>query len=293
MMIDKGFLRIAITIMVVITITVISVGVYLYFNFNSRSSLPVIAPKSTVSFFHFQTRQLRDNYRPGELPYLDSFSQAVSNMSIFSDCKEPAEPGIGLYSDIVLFSTPKAEFIALSLTSEARFTEFLDKLQKAGLISKIENNEKYNFAFIRNSDWLIAYKYKAMVLVRPLDKLSLEEWDAELNDVFSGSSDGLIQREEIQKMYDQEAQIIAWSKDKNKIHGIKYVGNNVNWVGGDSDITNEQFWGSLINNQLPGDFLEANIYIDKESVLDMLFKRWTEIIKENPLIEKAKIEAND
>ena len=292
-MIDKGFLRIAITIMVVITITVVSVGVYLYFNFNSRSSLPVIAPKSTVSFFHFQTRQLRDNYRPGDLPYLDSFSQAVSNLSIFSDCKEPAEPGIGLYSDLVLFSTQKAEFIALSLTSESRFTEFLNKSEKAGLISKIENNENYNFAFVRNSDWLVAYKYKALVIVRPIDTLTLEEWDAELNAVFSGSSDGLIQREEIQKMYDQDAQIIAWSKDKNKIHGIKYEGKNVNWFGGESKQENEEFWGTLINNQLSGHSTESNFSIDKESVLNTLFKRWTEVIKENPLIQKENIVEND
>lgn len=292
-MIDKGFLRIAITIMVVITITVVSVGVYLYFNFNSRSSLPVIAPKSTVSFFHFQTRQLRDNYRPGDLPYLDSFSQAVSNLSIFSDCKEPAEPGIGLYSDLVLFSTQKAEFIALSLTSESRFTEFLNKSEKAGLISKIENNENYNFAFVRNSDWLVAYKYKALVIVRPIDTLTLEEWDAELNAVFSGSSDGLIQREEIQKMYDQDAQIIAWSKDKNKIHGIKYEGKNVNWVGGESKQENEEFWGTFINNQLSGHSTESNFSIDKESVLNTLFKRWTEVIKENPLIQKENIVEND
>jgi len=292
-MIDKGFLRIAITIMVVITITVVSVGVYLYFNFNSRSSLPVIAPKSTVSFFHFQTRQLRDNYRPGDLPYLDSFSQAVSNLSIFSDCKEPAEPGIGLYSDLVLFSTQKAEFIALNLNSESRFTEFLNKSEKAGLISKIENNENYNFAFVRNSDWLVAYKYKALVIVRPIDTLSLEEWDGELNAVFSGSSDGLIQREEIQKMYDQDAQIIAWSKDKNKIYGIKYEGKNVNWFGGESKQENEEFWGTLINNQLSGHSTESNFSIDKESVLNTLFKRWTEVIKENPLIQKENIVEND
>lgn len=294
-MIDKGFLRIAITIMVIITITVISVGVYLYFNFNSRSSLPVIAPKNTTSFFHFQTRQLRDNYRPGELPYLDTFSNAVSSLPIFSDCKEPAEPGIGLYSDVVLFSTPNAMCIALSLTSESRFTDFLSKLHKDGFVSKIENKEKYNFAFIRNSDWLLAYKYKAMVLVRSLDTLSMEEWDTQLNEIFSGSSDGLIQMKVIQEMYDEGAQILAWNKSvkPNNIHGVKYEDQSVKWVGGKSNEENEQYWGNLIYNQLRRESREPGKPIGKDSLLNMLFKRWAEVIKENPLIQKEISAEND
>jgi len=294
-MIDKGFLRIALTIMIIITITVISVGVYLYFNFNSRSSLPVIAPKNTSSFFHFQTRQLRDNYRPGELPYLDTLSKAVSELQIFRDCEEPAEPGIGLYTDLLFFTTPKAKYIAFSLSSESRFTDFLKKLNKEGLVSKVENKEKYNFTFIRNSNWLLAYKYKALVLAKALDTLTMDDWESQLNEIFSGSSDGFIQKPAIQEMYDEGAQIIAWnnSANSNIIHGVKYEGQNIHWVGGKSNKENQKFWGNMIYNQLRFSSNGFGNPVDKDSLLNMLFKRWAEIIQKNPLFQDPNIEKND
>ncbi len=218
MAIDKGFRRIALSLMTLITISVITVGVYLYFNFKSRSSLPVIVPQNVRAFMHFQTRKMRDESGVKPPKYLDSIVAHIAKAPIFKHLAEPSDAGIGLYSDIVYFENLKqSHFLGLSLINESRFSRLLDTLKRSGWVSGQIQKPAFTYVKVIGHPLYIAYKYKAMVLMRSDIEskelnLATEEVEAQLAEVFSGKPQGFITRKDMQALYEADCQWLAWSE---------------------------------------------------------------------------------
>ncbi len=231
MAIDKGFRRIALSLMTLITISVITVGVYLYFNFKSRSSLPVIVPQDVRAFMHFQTRKMRDESGVKPPKYLDSVVKLIAKAPIFQHLTEPSDAGIGLYSDIVYFENLKqSHFLGLSLINESRFSRLLDTLKLAGWVSGQIQKPAFNYVKVIGHPLYIAFKYKAMVLMRSEIEsrelnLTTDEVESQLAEVFSGKPQGFITRKDIQALYDANCQWLAWSESTSAA-GIHFEKGN-------------------------------------------------------------------
>jgi hypothetical protein len=224
-MVDKGFRRIAIGMSAIVALTSISVGVYLYFNFKSRSSLPVIVPANVSKFAQFQTRKIRDNYKGKSPAFLDSITTWFAQSPYFDFCTEAAQPGIALYSDLLYFENSDAQFLALSLTSESRFSAFLDSLAKRGFTHNQIRKEKYNYIQIRDTSIYIGYKFKAMVFMKiKSTNIPVEKVEALLAEVFSGKTDGLIANKDLQNLYSNNAHFIFYNAQNAP--NQKFIGAN-------------------------------------------------------------------
>ena len=107
---DKGFRRIVFMLMGLTALTVISVGVYLWYNFNARSNLVLVIPASSKWFVHVQTKKLRNDFAASTRPprSVDSLRNTIASLSVFKGIKNAADPGIGLYSDVIAFEIGRA-----------------------------------------------------------------------------------------------------------------------------------------------------------------------------------------
>lgn len=258
MAIDKGFRRIVLSLMTLVTISVITVGAYLYFNFKSRSSLPVIVPKDIRTFMHFQTRKMRDESGVQQPAYMDSLAYLVANSLLFDHLTDPSEAGISLYSDVVYFySKEHSHCLALSLNSEQRFSNLLDTLKKEGYLGGQIIKPAFNYAKFKDLPLYVAYKYKAMVLLRPSIEskelnLGAAEVESQLAKIFSGQSDGFIKNGAIQNLYDADCQWIAWNGNDNPV-GVKFKsGKSESFEGFDSNVkSNENAASSIFGDMRP------------------------------------------
>ncbi len=212
-MIDKGFMRIAIGLIVLVAISAVGVGVYLYFNFNSQSRLPLIVPNNATWFVQIQTKKLKEDYAGNKPIYYDSFYQIIANASVFKECEDPATPGVGLFSDLILFETNKAKFLGLSVTSDAKLSVFLDSLKSKNKVHGKVDKGNYTYVKIVGSNLYIAYKYKAMVFMQPFDTTeNVTNNEKTLAEVFSGRESKFIHAKAIQTLYDKNAHVIWYHK---------------------------------------------------------------------------------
>ena len=212
-MIDKGFMRIAIGLIVLVAISAVGVGVYLYFNFNSQSRLPLIVPQNANWFVQIQTKKLKEDYTGNKPVYYDSFYQIIANASAFKDCKDPATPGIGLFSDLILFETNSAKFLGLSVTSDSKLSVFLDSLKSKNKVHGKVEKGNYTYVKIVGLNLYVAYKYKAMVLMQPFDTAeNVTSNEKALAEVFSGKESKFIHAKAIQTLYDKNAHVIWYHK---------------------------------------------------------------------------------
>jgi hypothetical protein len=216
MAVDRSFRRIVFTLMTLVTISVITVGLYLYFNFTARSTLHLIVPDEIEEFAHFQTKKMRDN--AGIIPsaeYVELLSDWISSQSYFQHIDKPSEPGIGLFTDVVYFRAKEAECVALSLTSPVKFKSFLDTLKSKGMIGNTIEQPSYNYIKIPNSRLYLAYKYKAMVLMKSLADSAAFEIDAMeglMGSIFDPNKKSFIQNPAIQALYEVDCQWVYASK---------------------------------------------------------------------------------
>lgn len=223
-MIDKGFMRIAIGLIVLVAISAVGVGVYLYFNFNSQSRLPLIVPQNANWFVQIQTKKLKEDFTGNKPVYYDSFYQIIANASMFKDCKDPATPGIGLFSDLILFETNNAKFLGLSVTSDSKLSVFLDSLKSKNKVHGKVEKGNYTYVKIVGLNLYIAYKYKAMVLMQPFDTSeNVSNNEKALAEVFSGKESKFIHAKAIQTLYDKNAHVIWYHKHftQNTSHPIE------------------------------------------------------------------------
>lgn len=215
MAVDKGFRRIVLSLMTLVTLSVITVGVYLYFNFKSRSSLPVIVPEDVTTFVHFQTRKMRDESGVRQPKYVDSLAALLVKSPLFKRLESPADAGISLYSDIVYFKKSGFHCLALSLTSESRFSTLLDSWASWDFLGNQITKSEYKYAKVVHAPLYIAYKYKAVVLVMPEQEtdtapVNTDVLEAFLEPLFLGTSNGFIKTPNAQKLYEKEVHWLAF-----------------------------------------------------------------------------------
>jgi hypothetical protein len=229
-MVDKGFMKIATGLTALVAISAVAVGVYLYFNFNSQSRLPLIVPNNTTWFVQIQTKKLKEDYKGKQPPYYDSVFNLFKNAAIFKHCTDPATPGVGLFSDVVLFETDKAQFLSLSVTSDTKFDVYLDTLKKINVLHGKVVKPNYSYTKVIGKNIYIAYKYKAMVIMRPFDTTeNIKFNESALDNVFSGKESKFIQSKAIQTLYDKKAHVIWYHKhlQANKKNPIVFA-NGIN-----------------------------------------------------------------
>ena len=222
-MIDRGFLRIAIGLALLVAVSAAAVGIYLYYNFNAQSRLPLIVPESSHWFVQIQTKKIKEEYKGNKPPYYDSFYQLIANAPVFKGCEDAGTPGVGLFSDVVLFETPNAKFMGLSVASENKLSAFLDILKSKNIVHGKIQKDQYSYVKIVNKNLYIAFKYKAMVFMEPFDSTENISFNEKaLSEVFSGKESKFIHAAPIQKMYDQNAHVIWYHKHKNSKNETNY-----------------------------------------------------------------------
>lgn len=229
-MVDKGFMKIAIGLVSLVAISAVAVGVYLYFNFNSQSRLPLIVPNNATWFVQIQTKKLKEDYQGKQPPYYDSIFNLFKTAKIFKHCTDPATPGVGLFSDVVLFETDKAQFLSLSVTSDTKFDVYLDTLNKINVLHGKVVKPNYTYTKVIGKNLYIAYKYKAMVIMRPFDTTeNIKFNEAALDNVFSGKESKFIQSKAIQTLYDKKAHVVWYHKHTDAKHKTPIeIANGIN-----------------------------------------------------------------
>lgn len=212
-MIDRGFLRIAIGLAVLVAVSATAVGIYLYYNFKAQSRLPLIVPESSNWFVQIQTKKIKEEYTGNKPAYYDSFYQLLANSPVFKGCEDAGTPGIGLFSDVVIFETPKAKFLGLSVSSESKLSAFLDKLKASNKVHGNITNPNYTYVKIVGKNLYVAYKYKAMVFMQPFDTSENVTFNEKaLSEVFSGKESKFMHNKLIQDLYDKDAHIIWYHR---------------------------------------------------------------------------------
>lgn len=221
---DMSFKKTAITLIVVTAITAVVAGVYLWFNFNSRSNLILVVPKNVRWFYHFQTSQIRKNTTGSKPQFLDSLTWAISKLPVFKNVTEPGQTGIRLHSDLVLFENKYGTYLALSLSSESKFSSFLNSLPSDVFKGTISTIAGCNFVKIRNHNLVAAYKHKALILFHPRDTTDkLADIEAGLSAVFNSTEEtNITSTRAIQKLYAEDCDVICYHKLKGRIpaHGV-------------------------------------------------------------------------
>ncbi len=218
---DKGFRRIVFMLMGLTAITVISVGVYLWYNFNTRSNLVLVIPASSKWFLHVQTKKLRNAFAASTTPpkSVDSLKNTVAALTVFKGIKEASEPGIGLYSDVVVFEVDGGKFLCLSLTSEEKFKAFVAKLQKQQKLHKSIQKPRYSYAKFATKNAYLVYQYKVCMVFVPNDSNENAVSNEKILDVvFPEKTHTMMQNPTVQALYEDEPELVFYSS--NKLYGL-------------------------------------------------------------------------
>lgn len=166
-----NFRKIALALGGLIGLFAIMVAVYLYYNFKAKSNLSLMIPQEVNWVYHFQTKELRSKL-PSEKPeYIDSLSNTMAKLPIFSGVKEPADVGIALYSDVVVFQNDKGWHCLLRLNNPSNFSDFMKKMQKEGYVEEESKKDLYKVRKSAKSLLWIAYQQKVLCLFIPSDTI--------------------------------------------------------------------------------------------------------------------------
>lgn len=218
-----SFKRTATSLIIIVGVTAVAIGVYLWYNFNSRSSLILVVPKNANWIYHLQTSKLRKSATGAAPVYLDSFTSAIRNLAVFKDVKDPADPGIKLFSDFVAFGNKYGIYAAVNLNSDEKFRSFLNQLPpnvKAGNIVQLKSCE---FLKMKNKPIYFAFKHKALIMFAPKDTTdNLQIIEEGLNIVFANRDDYSAAGMKLMKpLYDADCDIIFYMRS-NAVpsHGV-------------------------------------------------------------------------
>lgn len=216
---------------------------------------------------------------------MDSLAELVARSPLFAHMKDPAEAGISLYSDVVYFkNNGHSHCLALSLNSEQRFSILLDALKAKGIVGGQIRKAGYNYAKFADLPLYVAYKYKAMVLLRPTVvsrelSLGIDELEAQLGQIFSGNKTGFIQKKAIQSLYDADCQWLAWNGDAEPV-GYCFKDSEVKgFTGGENDAHEDGQKSSVVFEEMRPEIREISPEIIKEmntkdgiGMLEVFFK---------------------
>jgi len=220
---EKGFRRISFTLIILSLVTAGIAGVYLWYNFNARSALTVIVPENAYWMYHFQTKKTEKSVAQlvskGQMssapaPFMDSLRMAIQGLPVFSAVSDPAEPGLTVRSDVVIWQNPDGWFLALSVSSEPRLKEFCSAKIGTDLAGKLMDEGAYYWLKAKNRNIYFAFKHKACVLFIPADTAeNAQKTEEALNKIFNPKAKSLMENTEVQKLYDTEGSIIFFSSD--------------------------------------------------------------------------------
>lgn len=240
---DKGFRRRVITLITVVLITAAVVAVYLAYGVHSRSNLPLIVPKNAKWFYHFQSRSVDEAARQSadSRPlYYDSFYYALTHLPVFHNVKDPAQPGIYLMTDMVLFSDEKGWYAAFTVTSEEKLTAFCRDNVPADLIDVPVVKPEFTYVKSKTRNLYFGFKHKACVFFIPSDTAqNIAAAELAFLSVFIPRDSSIYNIVSLQKLYDQDCQIVFW-KD-NGGHGVNLSGEKARFFHTDSARTKQPF----------------------------------------------------
>ncbi len=210
-----SFRRTAIGLITVVSFTAILAGVYLYFNFNSRSNLISVVPQNANWFYHFQTKKIKSKMQGPQPAYFDSFTKCFRNLPIFTGIKEPTEPGIALFSDLVLFSNQYGWYAAISVNSESKLTAFVKSPGCQMHVGGIIPSADCKFVKAKKHAIYFAWKHKACVVFVPNDTLeNLDRTEQALAVVFKEEKKSIItELKGIKELYDKDGDILFYAKE--------------------------------------------------------------------------------
>jgi hypothetical protein len=230
---EKGFRRIATTLIIISLVTAVLIGVYLWYAFNARSTLPLIVPKNVLWYYHFQTKEIRKEVKVTPPPYFDSLINTIKKMPVFVGVKDPAEPGLAIYSDVILFETNKGWFAALSVKSEQKLLEFCRNLNASGMTGEVKDAGTFHYLKAKNRNIYFAFKHKAALFFIPSDTVSTGYPAGEtLTPFFAENSNHILKNETIQELYDQDCQVVYYSSspDFGLTHGVQLSESKAEFV---------------------------------------------------------------
>lgn len=218
-----SFRRTATGLIIIAAVTAIAIGVYLYYNFNSRSSLILVVPKNCNWIYHIQSSKIRKEATGNAPVYLDSVSKLIQKLPIFKGIEDPAAPGIKLFSDIILFGNKYGTFAAVSLSSEERFHQFVQKIPADLKGGNPVATKHFTFIKMKNRPVYFAYKHKAVLMFMPKDTSdNLSNIEAAYNEIFAAKEDYSIASMELLKpLYEAECDVIFYQR-RHEIpsHGV-------------------------------------------------------------------------
>lgn len=218
-----SFRRTATGLIIIVAVTAIAIGVYLYYNFNSRSSLILVVPKNCNWMYHIQSSKIRKE-ATGQAPlYLDSVSKVIQQLPIFKGIEDPAAPGIKLFSDIILFGNKYGAFAALSLNSEERFHQFIQKIPAQLKGGNPVTTPHFTFVKMKNRPVYFAYKHKAVLMFMPKDTSdNLQNIEAAYNEIFAATQDySIAGMDQLKPLYEAECDIIFYQQNHQiPSHGV-------------------------------------------------------------------------
>ncbi|MDA1182449.1 MAG: DUF4836 family protein, partial [Bacteroidetes bacterium] len=190
------------------------VGFYLSYNFNAKTRLLQLIPDQSNWFLHVQTKQLRSDFSESPKPpaAIDTLVETISHLAVFKKIKDPKTPGIGLYSDVLVFGIQEGIFFCLSLSSEAKFKIFFQQALKNGLLALSVDKGNYYYAKCKDKNVYIAFKSKALVVYIPKDTVvntALNE--TVLGLIFSNKPNAIMQNSTVKFLYEDDPDMIFYS----------------------------------------------------------------------------------
>lgn len=240
---DKGFRRRVNTLITIVLITAAVVAVYLAYGVHSRSNLPLIVPKNASWFYHFQSRSVDEATRQSadSRPlYYDSLYNALIHLPVFHNVKDPAQPGIYLMTDMVLFSDEKGWYAGFTVTSEEKLTVFCRDNVPADLVEAPVVKPEFTYLKCRTRNLYFGFKHKACVFFIPADTAqNRSAIEQAFLSVFKPRHSSIYNIDRLQKLYDQDCQIIFWTD--NGGHGVNLTGEKARFFHADSSRRNRPF----------------------------------------------------
>lgn len=219
----KGFRRTAFSLITISLVTALVASLYLYFNFNSRSNLPLIVPGNVHWFYHFQTREIKKQAQGQPPAYFDTLIRTVKKLPVLASIRDAGEPGLALYSDMVLFRNDDGWFAGLTVSSENRLKQFCGSLQEQGFTGALIERPDCYYLRSRTRHLYFAFKHKACVFYVPADTAqSPEKSEAALSAIFREQKNPLINQKALQELYDADCHVVFWNNQQGGplTHGV-------------------------------------------------------------------------
>lgn len=272
-----SFKRTATALIIIAIVTAVCIGAYLWFNFNSRSNLILVVPKHVQWMYHFQTGKIRKITTGEAPPYLDSLTRLIKNAPVFSTIKEPAEPGIKLHSDLILFGNKYGTYAAFSLTSESRFDQFIENLPKGRFTGGKIETDFCKFVKVLNKPIYIAFKHKALVIFSPKDTSdNLDVIKLGLKIVFDHKDDySIAGSKALRDMYDADCDVLVYVRNRSlPSHGVILKNQRAKFVSSLTGRDLQAATGLKIFDfvNMGGDKIKKNKTISSTQYLNYTFK---------------------